>query len=66
MHAAQLSAVALTHKLEPRECERLFAGTHHILRLWIERLCAEAEAGFTANLVTATGVDEVKQIPLAS
>ena len=66
LNAAQLSAVTLTHKLEPRQCERLFAGTHHTLGFWIERLCAEAEAGFTANLVTPMGVGEVKQIPQAS
>jgi formamidopyrimidine-DNA glycosylase len=46
LHAAQLSPIALTHKLKPQEWERLFGATRHTLRLWIERLRAEAEAGF--------------------
>ncbi|MGA7567782.1 MAG: DNA-formamidopyrimidine glycosylase family protein [Terriglobales bacterium] len=46
LHAAQLSPIALTNKLEPDEWERLFAATRHILQLWIDRLRAEARAGF--------------------
>src|SRR6202022_1938818 len=46
LHAAQLSPVTLTHKLGPREWERLFAATRHTLELWIARLRAESEAGF--------------------
>jgi formamidopyrimidine-DNA glycosylase len=46
LHAAQLSPITLTHKLKPQEWERLFGATLHTLRLWIERLRAEAEAGF--------------------
>jgi formamidopyrimidine-DNA glycosylase len=46
LHAAQLSPVTLTHKLEPREWEKLFAATRDTLRLWIDRLHAEAGAGF--------------------
>ena len=46
LHAAQLSPITLTHKLQPREWERLFAATRDTLGLWIERLRAEAEAGF--------------------
>jgi formamidopyrimidine-DNA glycosylase len=46
LHAARLSPIALTHKLEPREWERLFAATRHTLGLWIDRLRAEAEVGF--------------------
>ena len=46
LHAAQLSPVALTHRLEPREWERLFAATRHTLGLWIDRLRTEAGAGF--------------------
>jgi formamidopyrimidine-DNA glycosylase len=46
LHAAQLSPVTLTHKLGPAEWERLFAATRHTLGLWIDRLRAEAEAGF--------------------
>jgi formamidopyrimidine-DNA glycosylase len=46
LHAAQLSPVRLTHKLEPREWERLFAATQGTLRLWMDRLRAEAEVNF--------------------
>jgi len=46
LHAAQLSPVALTHKLKPQEWETLFAATRDTLTLWIDRLRSEAEAGF--------------------
>jgi formamidopyrimidine-DNA glycosylase len=46
LHAAQLSPVTLTRKLEPLEWERLFAAARHTLEVWIDRLRAEAEAGF--------------------
>jgi formamidopyrimidine-DNA glycosylase len=46
LHAAQLSPIALTHKLQPQEWERLFDATRHTLQLWIDRLQAEAGAGF--------------------
>jgi formamidopyrimidine-DNA glycosylase len=46
LHAAQLSPVALTHKLKPDEWERLFRATRSILTQWMDRLCAEAEANF--------------------
>ena len=46
LHAAQLSPITLTRKLEPHEWERLFAAARYTLRLWIDRLRAEAEAGF--------------------
>jgi formamidopyrimidine-DNA glycosylase len=46
LHAAQLSPIALTHKLRPQEWERLFEATRHTLQLWIDRLRAEAGAGF--------------------
>jgi formamidopyrimidine-DNA glycosylase len=46
LHAAQLSPITLTRKLDPGEWERLFAATRHTLGLWIDRLRAEAEAGF--------------------
>src|SRR5258705_10171478 len=46
LHAAQLSPVALTHKLKPKEWERLFAATRQTLKLWIDKLRVEAEAGF--------------------
>ncbi len=46
LHAAQLSPITLTRKLDPHEWERLFAAARHTLGLWIDRLRAEAEAGF--------------------
>ena len=46
LHAAQLSPITLTHKLEPQDWERLFDATRQTLKLWIERLGLEAEAGF--------------------
>ena len=46
LHAAQLSPVTLTHKLHPEEWQRLFDATRYTLRLWIERLHAEAQADF--------------------
>jgi formamidopyrimidine-DNA glycosylase len=46
LHAGQLSPIALTQKLTSGEWERLFAATQSTLRLWIDRLQAEAEAGF--------------------
>ena len=46
LHAAQLSPLTLTQKLQPQEWERLFAATRHTLQLWIDRLRAEAIAAF--------------------
>jgi formamidopyrimidine-DNA glycosylase len=46
LHAAQLSPITLTHKLQPQEWERLFAATRDTLKLWIDRLRGEAESGF--------------------
>jgi formamidopyrimidine-DNA glycosylase len=46
LHEAQLSPIALTHKLKPEEWERLFTATRATLTLWIDRLQAEAEAAF--------------------
>ena len=46
LHAAQMSPLTLTQKLKPDEWERLFASTRQTLKLWIGRLCKEAEAGF--------------------
>ena len=46
LHAAQLSPVKMTHKLDPQEWERLYAATQGTLKLWIERLIDEAKAGF--------------------
>ena len=46
LHAARLSPIKLTHKLEDEEWERLFTATRETLQLWIDRLKAEAQAGF--------------------
>jgi formamidopyrimidine-DNA glycosylase len=46
LHAAQLSPVTLTHKMKPHEWERLYAATRETLKLWIDRLHAEAETSF--------------------
>ena len=46
LHAARLSPVTLTHKLQPEEWQRLFAATRGTLRLWIDKLHAEAKADF--------------------
>jgi formamidopyrimidine-DNA glycosylase len=46
LHAAQLSPVMLTHKLNEKQWEQLFAATQHTLRSWIDRLRAEAEPTF--------------------
>ena len=46
LHAAQLSPVALTHKLKPEEWETLYQATRNTLELWIERLRDEAMAAF--------------------
>jgi len=46
LHAALLSPIALTQKLEPEEWERLFAAAQQTLQLWSERLWAEAADSF--------------------
>jgi formamidopyrimidine-DNA glycosylase len=46
LHAAQLSPIALTHKLSPQEWERLSAATRETLTVWIDRLRREAETAF--------------------
>jgi formamidopyrimidine-DNA glycosylase len=46
LHAAQLSPIALTQKLKPDEWERLFTAARDTLKLWIDRLRAEAETSF--------------------
>lgn len=46
LHAAQLSPLAQTQKLQPQEWERLFAATRHTLEFWVNKLHAEAEKGF--------------------
>ena len=46
LHAAQLSPVALTHRLKPEEWQRLFAATRAVLTDWTERLRSEAARAF--------------------
>jgi formamidopyrimidine-DNA glycosylase len=46
LHAAQLSPVVLTQKLKDEEWEKLFSATRLTLKLWIERLQAEAKTAF--------------------
>jgi formamidopyrimidine-DNA glycosylase len=46
LHAARLSPIAQTRKLKAEEWERLFAATRDTLRLWMDRLHAEAETNF--------------------
>ena len=46
LHAACLSPIALTRKLTPDECHRLFAATRATLELWLERLRTEARQRF--------------------
>jgi formamidopyrimidine-DNA glycosylase len=46
LHAAQLSPVMLTHKLQQSDWERLFAATRNTLTLWIDRLGVDARTAF--------------------
>jgi formamidopyrimidine-DNA glycosylase len=46
LHAAQLSPIALTHKLKDEEWARLHAATIETLRAWIARLSHEAGKDF--------------------
>jgi formamidopyrimidine-DNA glycosylase len=46
LHAAQMSPVTLTRKLEQRDWESLFAATRSTLKLWMNRLRAEAATKF--------------------
>lgn len=46
LHTARLSPVTLTHRLADEEWQRLFEATQATLRLWIDRLVAEAGSGF--------------------
>jgi formamidopyrimidine-DNA glycosylase len=46
LHAAQLSPVTLTQKLNSEEWDRLFTATKQTLQLWIDRMNAEAGKAF--------------------
>jgi len=46
LHAAQLSPVTQTNRLKPEEWDRLFAATRSTLKVWMDRLGAEAAKEF--------------------
>ena len=46
LHAAHLSPIARTQKLNSDEWNRLFDATRHTLKLWIDKLCDEARKSF--------------------
>jgi formamidopyrimidine-DNA glycosylase len=46
LHAARLSPIMLTSKLQPAEWEQLFAATRNTLQVWMDRLRQEASAVF--------------------
>lgn len=50
LHAAHLSPVLLTQKLTDEQWQRLFGATRSTLRLWIDRLRAEAEQHFPEHV----------------
>jgi len=50
LHAAQLSPIALTHKLRPEEWERLFIAVRQTLQHWVSRLQTETGSGFPENV----------------
>jgi formamidopyrimidine-DNA glycosylase len=46
LHAARLSPLLLTQRLDDDQWSRLYAAARETLRLWIDRLQTEAKAGF--------------------
>ena len=46
LHAARLSPVTLTSRLDPQQVERLYAAVQATLQSWAERLLAEAKGKF--------------------
>lgn len=46
LHAAQLSPITQTHKLQPDDWERLFTAVRSTLQRWIDQLNAEAQKKF--------------------
>lgn len=46
LHAAQLSPIALTQKLNPQDWERLFAAARHVLGFWTESLGTDVKDSF--------------------
>ncbi len=50
LHAAKLSPVLLTQKMDDEQWKRLFTATRETLALWIERLQKEAEGKFPEHV----------------
>ncbi len=50
LHAARLSPVTLTQKLSAKEISRLLVAVREVLRMWTERLRAEAGGKFPAKV----------------
>ncbi|HUN64099.1 MAG TPA: DNA-formamidopyrimidine glycosylase family protein [Candidatus Sulfotelmatobacter sp.] len=50
LHAAQLSPIALTHKLASQEWERLFAATRRTLQFWTDQLVEQAKIAFPEHV----------------
>ena len=46
LHAAQLSPVTLTHKLQPEQWQRLYSATRDTLSAWIAKFSSEAKEKF--------------------
>lgn len=46
LHAAQLSPVTLTYKLRQSDWEKFFDATRATLKLWTDKLCADAQETF--------------------
>jgi formamidopyrimidine-DNA glycosylase len=50
LHAARLSPITRTQKLEAEEWERLLQATRSTLRMWIDKFVAEADKSFPENV----------------
>ena len=50
LHAAKLSPVTLTHRLQEADWKNLFCATRETLQVWIDRLRAEAKQSFPENV----------------
>jgi formamidopyrimidine-DNA glycosylase len=46
LHAAQLSPITLTHKLNSEEWDRLYTAARDTLQMWIDRFAADAKKAF--------------------
>jgi formamidopyrimidine-DNA glycosylase len=50
LHAAKLSPVTLTHRLQEADWKNLFCATRETLQVWIDRLRAEAKQSFPEDV----------------